>query len=535
MKTTRGGHRSATETLGHLDAPAPIRELIAARWDVVVVGAGHNGLTCGPTSPGRAVGSWSWRRGSRLGRLYTPRGLAGTSDLALCLPGRTPPRDGHRGVRDGRVRVPLDAGTRGLFVPFEDGTSVQLWDDDDLCEEEVGRLAPGDLRGWRAFSDVKRRLRDALRPSGAGDLWIGRPPSRDEIERRLGDDAEARRLLFEWSMVEYVEHYFDDERLQSAYLGQGVIGTFASPHDPGTASIHFHHQSGRLGGMPGMWGYVDGGMGMVSFILGDIARDAGAVVLTGTPVARIIPGVGVELAGGERILSPCVVSNADPRTTLRLLGDEVDSAWRTRVEEIPQVGCTVKLNVALRELPSFTARPGTRMIHHQGQINTPLSKEGWQSSYMDAREGELPDRLWTELYFQTAHDATVAPEGMHTMSVFAQYVPHTFARGQLGQSSRGCPGSRPRSIARFCDNMPEAVIDVQVLGPPDIEREVGLIGGHIFQGECLPRTCGTSGSGLGLRCRASSFAGHALTPAVASSRSTDAMPRWRSWRGPVPT
>ena len=74
-------------------------------------------------------------------------------------------------------------------------------------------------------------------------------------------------------MVEYVEHYLNDQRLQSAYLGQGVIGTFASPHDPGTASIHFHHQSGRLGGMPGMWGYVVGGMGMVSFILCDIARD----------------------------------------------------------------------------------------------------------------------------------------------------------------------------------------------------------------------------------------------------------------------
>ena len=79
-------------------------------------------------------------------------------------------------------------------------------------------------------------------------------------------------------------------RLQSAYLGQGVIGTFASPYDHGTASIHFHHQSGRLGGMPGMWGYVQGGMGMVSFILCDIARDYGATVLTGLPVAKIIPG-----------------------------------------------------------------------------------------------------------------------------------------------------------------------------------------------------------------------------------------------------
>ena len=292
----------------------------------------------------------------------------------------------------------------GMFVPFDDGTSIQLWDDDDLCEQEIRRLAPADLKGWQAFCDVKQRLRDALRPDGDGDLWIGRAPSRDELEHRLGGDDEARKMLFEWSMVECVEHYIDDERLQSAYLGQGVIGTFASPHDPGTASIHFHHQSGRLGGTPGMWGYVKGGMGMVSFILCDIARDAGAVVLDGVPVARIIPGVGVELEGGERIESPCVVSNADPRVTLRLLGDDADPAWRARVEAVPQVGCTVKLNVALKELPSFTARPGTSMPHHLGQINTPLSKDEWRTDYRAARAGELPERLWTELYFQTAHD-----------------------------------------------------------------------------------------------------------------------------------
>src|SRR5262249_53903739 len=152
----------------------------------------------------------------------------------------------------------------------------------------------------------------------------------------------------------------------------------------------------------GMWGYVEGGMGNVSFILCDIAREAGAVVLTGTPVARIIPSVGVELAGGGRIESRCVVSNADPPTTLRLLGDAADPGWGARVEEIPQVGCTVKLNVALRELPSFTSRRGTRRPHHLGQINTPLTKDQWQAAFSLARAGELPDQLWTELYFQTA-------------------------------------------------------------------------------------------------------------------------------------
>src|SRR5437667_11675235 len=115
-------------------------------------------------------------------------------------------------------------------------------------------------------------------------------------------------------------------------------------------------------------------MGMVSFILCDIARASGAVVAAGVPVGRILPGEGVELAGGETIQAPVIVSNADPRVTLRLLADAADPAWRAQVEAVPMTGCTVKLNVLLRELPSFTARPGTREAHHLGQLNTPLTR-----------------------------------------------------------------------------------------------------------------------------------------------------------------
>jgi phytoene dehydrogenase-like protein len=350
----------------------------------------------------------------------------------------------------------------------------------------VRRFAPGDVAGWKAMNGVMERLRDALRPPDERDVWIGGPPTRQELEERLAGDEEARGLLFEWSMAEYVERYLRDERLQIAYLGQGVIGTNASPFDPGTASIRFHHSSGRLGGMPGTWGYVKGGMGMVSFLLCDAAREAGAVVACGVPVGRILPGEGVELAGGERIQAPNVVSNADPRVTLRLLGEAADAGWRAQVEAVPITGCTVKVNVLLRELPDFTARPGTMGPHHLGQINTPLTKDEWRACFETARAGELPERLWMELYFQSAHDPAVAPPGRHTMSVFAQYVPHTFARGDW-DSRRAEVGERAiGSIGRYCRNLPEAVVEMHVLGPPDIEREVGLTGGHIFQGECLP-------------------------------------------------
>jgi phytoene dehydrogenase-like protein len=236
-----------------------------------------------------------------------------------------------------------------------------------------------------------------------------------------------------------------------------------------------------------MWGYVKGGMGMISFILCDIARDAGAVVAAGAPVARILPGEGVALVGGERILAPVVVSNADPRVTLRLLGDSADPGWQAQVESIPMQGCTVKVNVLLQELPNFRARPGTLEPHHYGQVNTPLTQPEWQAYHAIAQSGNLPPRLWTELYFQTPHDPSVAPPGLHTMSVFAQYVPYTFAHGDW-ESRRAEVGELAiQSIARYCSNLPGAVIDFKVLGPPDIEQKVGLTGGHIFQGECLPQ------------------------------------------------
>jgi phytoene dehydrogenase-like protein len=374
----------------------------------------------------------------------------------------------------------------GLFVPFLDGSSIQLWDDDALCEAEVRSFAPGDVTGWRAMGDVICRLRNKLRPAGAGDLWIGEPPTQEQIEERLGSDEEAKHLLFDWSMAEFVERYLRDERLQAAYLGQGVIGTNASPFDSGTASIRFHHASGRLGGMPGMWGYVRGGMGMVSFYFCDAAREAGAVVATGVPIAEIIPGEGVVLEAGERISAPIVISNADPRQTLRLLGQRADPAWRARVESVPIEGCTVKLNVLLRELPNFTARPGTDAPHHYGQINAPLTKEEWKAGFAKSRQGELPEHLWCELYFQSAHDPTVAPAGQHTMSVFAQYVPYSFATGTWDGRRDEVKQLALRSLGRFCSNLDTALIDAHVLGPPDIEQKVGLTGGHIFQGECLP-------------------------------------------------
>jgi phytoene dehydrogenase-like protein len=480
---------SADALMGKLGLPAPISQLASQNWDVIVVGGGHNGLTCA---------AYLAKAGKRVLVLEARERVGGACTLNEPFPGyHISPCAYLAGLLHPLVIRELDLPRRGFrwkaamggyFVPFEDGTSLQLWEDDEQCEAEIRRFAPDDLEGWRAMNNVISRTMDALRPPDERDVWIGRAPNREMIEDRLQGDQEAIDMLFELSMAEFVERYITNEKFQMVYLGQGVIGTNASPFDKGTAYIRFHHSCGRIDEkMPGTWGYVEGGMGRVSFMIADAAREAGAVIATGVPVAQIIPQEGVILEGGERIHAPLVVSNADPCVTLRLLGDNVDSAWKAQVEATPIEGCTVKVNMALSEPPNFYARPGLDEAHHRAQINTPLTKAQWKSGYEAARRGELADVLWTEDYLQTAYDPSIAPHGKHVLSVFSQYVPYTFAEGNW-DSRREEVGQRVvQSISRFVSNFPDVILDMEIMGPPDIERIVGLTGGHIFQGECLPQ------------------------------------------------
>ena len=473
--------------LGKLGLPAPMRELAAVTWDAIIVGAGHNGLACA---------AYLARAGKRVLVLEARERVGGACTIAEPWPGiRMSPCAYVAGILHPLVidELKLRAhgfewqhASGGMFIPFEDGSSVQLWDDDARCIAEIERFAPGDVAGWIAMQAVMSRATAAVRPPDERDMWIGRAPTAAQVQARLNGDREAINLLFNWSMVEYVQRYLNDERLQMAYLGQGVIGTNASPYERGTASIYFYHFCGRMGDTIGQWGFVKGGMGMVSFILCDVARELGATVACGVPVARILPEEGVELAGGERINAPVVICNADPAVTLRLLGDAADPDWRRKVLAWPMQSATLKVNFALRTLPDFTARPGTDGPHHRAVINTPLSAPQLHAVYQTARAGQLPARLWTEIYLQSVYDQSVAPAGTHTMSVFAQYAPTTFASGDW-DSHRVAAGQLViDAIARFCPSLPDAIIDHEVLGPPDIEARVGLTGGHIFQGECLP-------------------------------------------------
>jgi phytoene dehydrogenase-like protein len=192
----------------------------------------------------------------------------------------------------------------------------------------------------------------------------------------------------------------------------------------------------------------------------------------------------VELEGGERISAPVVLSNADPKRTLALLDGDVPASFRQRVDAWRTESPVLKINCGLSRLPSFPqAAPG--VSPHRAMVTISTGVDDTQAACEAARRGE-PSPAWCELYFHTAYDPSVAPAGRHTMSVFAQYVPYTLATGDWDSRREAIADQAIGSIARFAPDVADCIVHRQVLGPPDIEARIGLTGGHIFQGECLP-------------------------------------------------
>jgi phytoene dehydrogenase-like protein len=229
-------------------------------------------------------------------------------------------------------------------------------------------------------------------------------------------------------------------------------------------------------------------MGRVSFALADAAQDAGAVLACGASVAAIEPGTGVRLEDGTLVRAPVVVSNADPPRTVALVApDAVPAAWRARVEGWDVRSPVLKLNCGLRRLPRFTAAPedtdGQAIYRAMVVLSTGI--DDTQAAFEAAGRGEAAP-AWCELYFQTAHDPSVAPPGRHVMSVFAQYAPYRLADGDWDSRRQDIAEQLLARIALWAPDVADCVEYWELLGPPDVEARIRLTGGHIFQGSCLP-------------------------------------------------
>jgi phytoene dehydrogenase-like protein len=206
-------------------------------------------------------------------------------------------------------------------------------------------------------------------------------------------------------------------------------------------------------------------------------------------VGAIEPGVGVVLAGGETVRAGVVVSNADPHRTLGLLDAADPSAvpgpWRDRVEGWDLRSPVLKLNCGLRRLPRFRAAGPADTWVYRAMVVLSTGIDDTQRAFEAAGRGEVaPD--WCELYFHTAHDPSVAPPGRHTMSVFAQYAPYRLAHGDWDSRRDAIADAVLDRIALWAPDVRDCVEHRQLLGPPDVEARIGMTGGHIFQGSCLP-------------------------------------------------
>jgi phytoene dehydrogenase-like protein len=456
---------------------------------VVVVGAGHNGLTAAAYLAAAGKKTLVLERRDRVGgacTLETPfedeRWIV--SPCAYVV-----------GLLDQLVVDELDLRRHGyrvhpvdphLWCPFEDGTALTMWHDDRRTAAEVGNLAPDDVDGFFAYSNLFARIRRALRQQ-ARDTWVGDAPDRAEIEELLGHDRELIDVVFDAAIADVVERYVADERLRTALHGQGCIGTNAGPRDEGTAAVHLMHAMGTLEGIPGAWGYVHGGMGRISFALADAATEAGAHIRTDAPVAAINPGDGVVLEGGDVIRARTIVSNADPKRTLALVDEhDVPADFKHRVDAWKSESPVLKINCALSRLPRFRAAANQEdNTPYRGMVTISTGVDATQAAFEQSRRGE-PAPHWCELYFHTAYDDSIAPPGGQTMSVFAQYVPGTLAEGDWDTRRDEIADLAMDSIGRFAPDVHDVIEHRQVLAPKDVEQRIGLTGGHIFQGECLP-------------------------------------------------
>jgi phytoene dehydrogenase-like protein len=475
--------------LGEIGLPAPVSELAAREWDAVVVGGGHNGLTAAAylARAGRSV--LVLERRERLGGACTLERPFADERFVIS------PCAYVVGLLDELVIRELELRRRGfecfvadpnLWVPFDDGSSFAQWLDPAKTQANLEALGVSskDIEGYWAYEQIFDVIRRKLR-TGPRDSWIGDTPTRAEIEELLDSDQTMIDIVFDASIADVLESYVSDERIKNALFGQAIIAAYGGPRDPGTASIKLMHYQGDLEGQGPVWGYVKGGMGMISFAIADAARDAGATLACGVPVAEILPEQGVRLEDGTLIRTRTTICNADPKVALRLLADQdIPSDYRDRLEAWKVRSPVVKFNAALSALPEWTAAPGETWPAH-ATINVTGSLDDAQRAFEACERGE-PTVAFGEVYIQTGYDPSPAPEGHHLLSVFGQYAPYDLAEGTWDDRREEVGRQFIDLIERFAPGFEARLEYHEVLGPPDIEARIGLTGGNIFQGEVTP-------------------------------------------------
>jgi len=478
---------------------------MAASFDAIVIGGGHNGLV---------AAAYLARSGARTLVLEARDTIGGAATTEAPWPEapefRVTRLSYVMGVMPPSIISDLDLPRHGYKVypmgpyyqAFPEGGSIKLYADDAQRNyQEVSKWSRKDAEAMPRWDAWLEGLADVL-----GPLLLTVPPKLGS--RRPGDLAETLRLawrqrglsvrtvadvtrLMTMSIADLLDDWFESPQVKGALAVNGVIGTWAGPYEPGTAYVMAHHSIGDIGdGHLGNWGFPEGGMGAVADAIGGAAREQGATIRTGSRVARVLleggRAAGVVLDNGEEIRAGVVVTSLHPQTAfLAHVGREnLPDDFVRDIEHWKTRSGVVKINLALAELPDFTADPGTELAeHHTGSVEMAPSMEYIERAFQDAREGRPAARPFSDSVIPTAFDTTLCPEGTHIMSLFTQWVPADWSTAPHTEELQAYADRMIDCYNEVAPNFKSSILHTDIVGPYEMEHEYGLIGGNIFHGE----------------------------------------------------
>jgi len=469
--------------------------------DVVIIGAGHNGLVAA------ALLARSGLKPLVLERRAVVGGAAVTEEFH---PGFRASTVAHlAGPLRASVAEDLGLAGRGLklvepeprvLAPLPDGRSVRLWGDPERSAADIARISPRDAEAYPRFHRSLSATADLLaRVLALTPPDIDRPAPRELVSlaglglgfRGLGRE-DAQRLL-RWgpmAVADFAAEWFETDVLRAVVCGRGIAGTFAGPWSAGTAANLLLQAAASGGNGAGTAVHVKGGLGALTQVLADAARGYGAEIRTAAEVDRITTkdgrGTGVVLTGGEEIAARAVASAADPKHTfLRLLDAAVlDPEDLLRLRNYRQEGMASKVNLALSGLPAFTAVRGEDAVGLlAGRIHIGPEVEDLEHAFDDAKYGGISRRPWLDVTIPTLVDPSLAPEGSHVMSIYLQYTPYRLKEGEWAVRRNEVGDAALRLLEEYAPGIGRLVVHRQVLTPVDLERTYGLTGGHPFHGE----------------------------------------------------
>jgi phytoene dehydrogenase-like protein len=448
-----------------------------ADFDVVILGAGHNGLTCG------AYLAKAGLKVCVLERRSIPGGATITEEL---WPGIRVSRASYvPGMMD-QIVSDLDLLHHGLelhpvdpqnFAPFPSGRHLFTYLADAKCQKELARFSKKDAAAFPKFSRFLRQFVETVEP-----MLLTPPP---ELNDLLGffegsQFEEVARQILLTNCADLLRETFESEEVQGAYAMNGVLNTSMGPDTIGTSYI-LAMALGKRG-----YNYAVGGTGAVSQALAHAFTSAGGTLRTNALVRRVRvakgKATGVELADGKRVSARIVVSNADPKRTFLDLLDPgtLDAEFTHRVSKLRAFGTSLKINLAMKGPLDFQAVPGKKIgPQHQALTDVGPSLDYIQKAYDAAKWGRIPEEPPLSIFCQTAWDGSMAPPGIHTLSIIAKYNPYVLASGNWDDLKETAVENALTVLENYAPGTRARILHLEALTPLDLEKLLGLTEGNV--------------------------------------------------------